>query len=79
MLASATHRNKTQGDDVAGDADVDRTDVLTCRVSPTRFAEAGRGRSVARVRRVGVRGQFDRRRVWARAGMQDVGSSPGFQ
>ena len=27
--------------DVAGDADVDRTAVLTWRVSPTRFAEAG--------------------------------------
>ena len=64
---------------MAGDADIDRTDVLTCRVSPTRFAEAGRGRSVERVRRVGARGQSGRRRVLARAGMQDVGSSPGFQ
>ena len=53
---------------MAVDADVDRTDLLTWRVSPTRFAEAGRRWSVARVRRVG-----------ARAGMQDVGSSPGFQ
>ena len=26
-----------------------------------------------------VRGQSGRRRVWARAGMQDVGSSSGFQ
>ena len=66
--------------DVAGDADGDRTDVLTWRVSPTRFAESGRRWSVARVRRVGARGQSGRRRrVWARAGMQDVGSSPGFQ
>ena len=64
---------------MAGDADIDRTDVLTCRVSPTRFVEAGRGRSVACVRRVGARGQSGRRRVLARAGMQDVGSSPGFQ
>jgi hypothetical protein len=64
--------------DVAVDADVDRTDELTWRVSPTRFAEAGRRWSVARVRRVGARGQSGRRRVVARAGMQDVGSSPGF-
>ena len=34
---------------------------------------------MARVRRVGARGQCWRRRVLARAGMQDVGSSPGFQ
>ena len=33
---------------------------------------------MARVRRVGARGQSGRRRVLARAGMQDVGSSPGF-
>ena len=65
--------------DVAIDADVDRTDVMTWRVSPTRFAEAGRRWSVARVRRVGARGQSGRRSVGARAGMQDVGSSPGFQ
>ena len=65
--------------DVAGDADVDRTAVLMWRVSPTRFAEAGRRWSVTRVRRVGARGQSGRRRVWARAGMQDVGSSPGLQ
>ena len=65
--------------DVAGDADVDRTAVMTWRVSPTRFAEAGRRWSVARVRRVGARGQSGRRRVLARAGMQDVGSSPGLQ
>jgi hypothetical protein len=65
--------------EVAGDADVDRTAVLTWRVSPTRFAEAGRRWSVARVRRVGARGQSGRRRVLARAGMQDVGSSPGLQ
>ena len=50
---------------MAGDADVDRTDVLTCLVSPTRFAEAGRGRSVACVRRIGARGQSGRRRVQA--------------
>ena len=87
ISASATHRNKTQYDDVAGDvagdvavdADADRTVVLTWRVSPTRFAEAGRRWSVARVRRIGARGQSGRRRVWARAGMQEVGSSPGFQ
>ena len=65
--------------DVAVDADVDRTEVMTWRVSPTRFAEVGRRWSVARVRRVGARGQSGRRRVLARAGMQDVGSSPGFQ
>jgi len=65
--------------DAAGDADVDRTAVMTWRVSPTRFAEAGRRWRVARVRRVGARGQSGRRRVWARAGMQDVGSSPGLQ
>jgi hypothetical protein len=65
--------------DVAVDADVDRTEVMTWRVSPTRFAEAGRRWSVARVRRVGARGQSRRRRVVARSGMQDVGSSPGFQ
>jgi hypothetical protein len=65
--------------DVAGDVDGDRTAVLTWRVSPTRFAEAGRRWSVARVRRVGARGQSGRRRVLARAGMQDVGSSPGLQ
>jgi len=64
---------------VAGDEDGDRTEVMTWRVSPTRFAEAGRRWSVARVRRVGARGQSGRRRVVARAGMQDVGSSPGFQ
>ena len=52
------------------------TGGLTWRVNPTRFAEAGRRRSVARV---GARGQSGRRRVWARAGMQDVGSSPGFE
>jgi hypothetical protein len=87
ILASATHRNKTQSDDVAcdvacdvaGDEDGDRTEVMTWRVSPTRFAEAGRRWSVARVRRVGARGQSGRRRVGARAGMQDVGYSPGFQ
>ena len=66
-------------DDVSGDVDVDRTAVLTWRVSPTRFAEAGRRWSVARVRSVGARGQSGRRRVLARAGMQDVGSSPGLQ
>jgi hypothetical protein len=65
--------------DVAGDEDGDRTEVMTWRVSPTRFAEAGRRWSVERVRRVGARGQSGRRRVGARAGMQDVGSSPGFQ
>jgi hypothetical protein len=65
--------------DVAGDVDVDRTAVMTWRVSPTRFAEAGRRWSVAGVRRVGARGQSGRRRVLARAGMQDVGSSPGLQ
>ena len=70
---------QNSGDDVALDADVDRTDVMTWRVSPTRFAEAGRRWSVARVRRVGARGQSGRRSVWARAGMQDVGYSPGFQ
>ena len=52
---------------------------LTWRVNPTRFVKAGQRRSVARVRRVGARGQSGRRRVWARAGMQDVGSLPGFQ
>ena len=46
--------------DVAVDAGADRTDVLTCRVSPTRFAEAGRRWSVASVRRVGARGQSER-------------------
>jgi hypothetical protein len=65
--------------DVAVDAGADRTDLLTWRVSPTRFAETGRRWSVARVRRVGARGQSGRRRVWERVGMQDVGSSPGFQ
>ena len=65
--------------DVAVDADVDRTDVLTWWVSPTRFAEAGRRWSVARVRRVCARGQSGRRSVGARAGMQDVGSSSGLQ
>jgi hypothetical protein len=64
---------------VAVDADVDRTDLLTWRVSPTRFAEAGRRWSVACIRRGGARGQSGRRRVGARAGMQDVGSSPSFQ
>jgi hypothetical protein len=65
--------------DVAGDEDGDRTEVMTWRVSPTRFAEAGRRWSVERVRRVGAHGQSGRRRVVARSGMQDVGSSPGFQ
>ena len=65
--------------DVAIDADGDRTDVMTWRVSPTRFAEAGRRWSVARVRSVGARGQSGRRSVGARASMQDVGSSPEFQ
>ena len=30
------------------------------------------------MRRVDARGQSVRWRMWARAGMQDVGSSPGF-
>ena len=34
---------------------------------------------MARVWRVGARGQYGRRRVLARAGMQDVSSSPGFK
>jgi hypothetical protein len=65
--------------DVAVDAGADRTDVMTWRVSPTRFAEAGRRWSVSRVRRVGARGQSGRRRVLVRAGMKDVGSSTGLQ
>ena len=52
---------------------------MTWWVSPTRFAEVGRRWSVARVRSVGARGQSGRRRVGERVGMQDVGSSPGFQ
>ena len=34
---------------------------------------------MSRVRRFGARGQSGRRRVLARAGIQDVGSSPEFQ
>ena len=44
---------------------VNRMDVLTWQVNPTRFAEAGRRRSVACLRRIGARGQSRRRRVRA--------------
>ena len=41
--------------------------------------EDGAWRAYGALVRVGARGQSGRRRVWARAGMQDVGSSPEFQ
>ena len=61
------HTGSKLKDDVADDATDDLAgdciDMLTWRVNPTHFAEPGRRRSVARVRRVGARGQSGRWRV----------------
>ena len=68
--------------DVAGDVVADRADVLTWRVSPTRFcrsrAKMERGARTARWCALVRVGSLD---VGAcgRAGMQGVGSSPEFQ
>jgi len=51
--------------------------LMTWRVNPVQLQTIGRRRRVESMVRVGVRGQCCRRRVLARAGMQDVGSSSG--
>jgi len=53
--------------------------LLAWRVNPVQLQTIGWRRRVESVARVVARGQWCRRRVLARAGMQDVGSSPGFQ
>jgi len=53
--------------------------LLAWRVSPVQLQTIGWRRRVESVAQVVARGQCCRRRVLARAGMQDVGSLPGFQ
>jgi len=53
--------------------------LLAWRVIPVQLQTIGWRRRVESVAQVVARGQCCRRRVLARAGMQDVGSLPGFQ